>query len=85
MTANDNTDSSIHGGTGGTATPKTDTTASAKAAAKKKNQQQQQKNHKANPPKKKQQPPQVTKSTFEGVACGVSPMKGIVIAQGNGN
>jgi hypothetical protein len=85
MTANDKTDSSIQGGTGGTATPKADTTASAKAAAKKKNQQQQQNNHKANHPAKKKQQPQVTKSTFEGVACGMSPMKEVLIAQGNGN
>jgi hypothetical protein len=85
MANNDKTDSSIPGGTGGSATPKPDSTASAKAAARKKHQQQQQKNHKANPPQKKKQPPQVTKSTFEGIASGVSPMKGIVIAQGHGN
>jgi hypothetical protein len=86
MTTNDKTDSSIPSGTGGAAAPRTDATASSKTAAKKKNQQQQQKNQKANPlvVKKKQQP-QVGKSAFDNIASGVSPMKGIVIAHGNGN
>jgi hypothetical protein len=83
MTTNDKTDSSIPGGTGGAAATKTDATALAKAAAKKKNQQQQQK---ANPhTNKKKQQPQVAKSVFEGIASGVSPMKGTVIAHGKGN
>jgi hypothetical protein len=62
------------------AAAKTDFTSSAKAAARKKSQQQ--KNQKANPPAKKKQPPQ---PVFEGITSGVSPMKDIVIAQGNGN
>jgi hypothetical protein len=87
MAANENgTDSSTPGGTGGTATPKTGTTATAKAAAKKRNQQQQQqKNQKANPPAAKKEQPQLVVSNFDGIASGVSPMKGIVIAQSNGN
>jgi hypothetical protein len=71
-------------GTDATAAARTDSTSSAKAAARKKSQQQ--KNQKTNPPaKKKQPPPQVAKSFFEGIASGVNPMKGIVIAQGNEN
>jgi hypothetical protein len=70
----------------GSANAKTDSTASAKAAARKKQQQQQQKNHNANSNStKKKQTPTITKSNFEGIASGVSPMKGCVIAQGNGN
>jgi hypothetical protein len=76
-------DANAHG-TDATAATRTDSTASAKAAARKKSQQQ--KNQKANPPaKKKQAQPQVVESVFEGIASGVSPMEGIVIAQGNGN
>jgi hypothetical protein len=74
-------DSSIPNDAGNTAATKTDYTASTKAAAKKKHQQQ--KNHKANPPAKKKQQ-QAVESVFEGNASGVSPIKGIVIAQGNG-
>jgi hypothetical protein len=83
MTEENKTGSGTPSDTGGSAATKTDSTASAKAAARKK--QQQQKNHKANPPAEKKKQPQVTKSNFEGNASGVSPMKGIVIAQGNGN
>jgi hypothetical protein len=44
------------------------------------------KNQKNIQPAKKKQPQQhATKSTFEGIASGVTPMKGIVIAQDNGN
>jgi hypothetical protein len=68
-------------GTGGSAATKTENTSSGKGAAKKKQHQQQAK--KANPEKKKQ--PSNVKSTFKGTASGVNPMKGIVIAQGNGN
>jgi hypothetical protein len=68
-------------GTGDNAAAKTESAGSAKAAARKK-QHQQQKSPKTNPPAKKKPPP---KPTFEGIASGVSPMKGIVIAQGNGN
>jgi hypothetical protein len=74
--------SSIPNNAGDTAATKTDSTASTKVTAKKKHQQQ--KNHKANPPAKRKQQ-QAVKSVFEGNASGVSPMKGIVIAQGNGN
>jgi hypothetical protein len=55
------------------AAAKTDSTRSAK---------QQQKSQKTNSPARKKPPP---KPTFEGIASGVSPMKRIVIAQGNGN
>jgi hypothetical protein len=86
MTTNDKTDSAIPSDSGGTASTKTDSTASAKAAAKKRHQQQQQKNPKGPPPAvKKKQPTTVVKSNFEGIASGVNPMKGIVIAHGNGN
>jgi hypothetical protein len=88
MTTDDKTDSGTQSGTGGATATKTDATSSAKAAAKKKHhqQQQQQKNQKtnSNAAKKKQQP-KVVKSSFEGNASGVSPMKGIVIAHGMGN
>jgi hypothetical protein len=87
-TTQEKTDSGTPGGAGGTAATKTDSTASAKAAAKKKHQQQSQKNQKANHPVvKKKQPAQsqAAKSNFEGIASGVNPMKGIVIAQGDGN
>jgi hypothetical protein len=87
MANNDNsTDSSkatVPSGDAGSAAAKNETTASSKAAARKK--QQQQKNQKANPPAKKKQPPKAVRSKFEGIASGVTPMKGIVIAQGNGN
>jgi hypothetical protein len=86
MTTNDKTDSSTTpAGASGNASAKTETTASAKAAAR--NKQQQQKNQKANPhtTKKKQIQPQTVKSNFDGIASGVSPMKGVVIAQGSGN
>jgi hypothetical protein len=87
MANNDNsTDSSkatVPSGDAGSAAAKNETTASSKAAARKK--QQQQKNQKANPSAKKKQPPKAVRSKFEGIASGVTPMKGIVIAQGNGN
>jgi hypothetical protein len=79
--AQNKTDSGIPSGTGDNAATKTDST-SGKAAARKK--QQNQKSQKANPPAKKKQPPP-QKSTFLGIASGVNPMKGIVIADGNGN
>jgi hypothetical protein len=80
------TDSSTPGGAGSSSTPKTETTATAKAAAKKRNQQQQQqKNQKANPPAAKKKQPQPVVSNFDGIASGVSPMKGIVTAQSNGD
>jgi hypothetical protein len=84
MSTQDKTDSGIPSGAGGSAATKTDSTASSKAAARRK--QQQQKNQKGNPPpaEKKKQPPTV-KSTFDGIASGVNPMKGTVIAQGHGN
>jgi hypothetical protein len=80
-------ESGILNGAGGTAAAKPDSTASAKAAARKKQHQLQLKNQKANAAAKKKTTPvtQSVKSTFEGVASGVNPMKGIVIAQGNGN
>jgi hypothetical protein len=86
MTTNDRTDSSVTpANASGNASAKTETTASAKAAAR--NKKQQQKNQKLNPQttKKKQTQPQTVKSIFDGIASGVSPMKGIVIAQGSGN
>jgi hypothetical protein len=86
MTEEKKSDAGVPNDNGGTAASKTDSTASAKAAARKK--QQQQKNQKANtnnPPTKKKQPTQVVKPVFEGIASGVSPMKGTVIAQGHGN
>jgi len=76
------TDSNTNSGDAGATAAKNGTTASSKAAARKK--QQQQKNHKTNPPAKKKQQ-HVAKNLFEGIASGVNPMKGIVIAQGNGN
>jgi hypothetical protein len=84
MTTNGKTDSNATpAGTGGSAATKSETTASGKGADKKK--QQQHKNQKANPQNgKKKQTPSV-KSTFDGIASGVNPMKGIVIFQGNGN
>jgi hypothetical protein len=85
MTTNDKADSNTNpGGAGNAATPKTENTASAKAAARRK--QQQLKNQKNTQPAKKKQPQQhAIKSTFEGIASGVNPMKGTVIAQDNGN
>jgi hypothetical protein len=65
-------------GTGVNATAKSDTTST---NAKKK----QQKNQKSHPPAKKKAPQPPAKSTFTGIASGVNPMKGIVIADGNGN
>jgi hypothetical protein len=87
MTTNDKTATgATPAGTTGFAITKTDITASAKAAARKNTakQLQEQKNKKANSSQKKKQP-QVAKSTFEGIASGVNPMKGIVIALGDGN
>jgi hypothetical protein len=78
----DKTNSGVPGSAGGNATAKSETTASAKAAARRK--QQQLKNQKNVPPAKKKQQ-NAARSTFEGIASGVNPMKGIVIAQGNGN
>jgi hypothetical protein len=77
MSQDNKTCSGSPSGTGGMAAPKTDSTASAKAAARKKQQQQKKQNA-----KKKQL--QVVKPTFVGTACDISPMKGIVIARGNG-
>jgi hypothetical protein len=85
MSQDKKTDSGTPSGAGGTAAPNTDSTPSAKAAARKKQHQQQQKNQMANPVTVKKKQPQVVKSTFEGIASGMSPMKGIVIAQDNGN
>jgi hypothetical protein len=84
MSQGNKTDSGSPSGAGGSAAPKTDSTASAKAAARKK-QQQQQKNQKATQAAKKTQPQVVKQPIFVGTACDISPMKGIVIAQGNGN
>jgi hypothetical protein len=83
MSKENKTDTGTSSGAGDSAATKSDSTGSNKAAARKK--QQQQKNQKSNPPAKKkaQQPP--VKSAFAGIASGVSPMKGIVIADGNGN
>jgi hypothetical protein len=67
--------------TGATDTAKNDSTSS-NAISKKK---QQQKNQKSNPPAKKKVPQPPAKSIFSGIASGVNPMKGIVIADGNGN
>jgi hypothetical protein len=84
MTTNDKTaDSNTSTGDAGNATAKAETTASSKSAARKKNQQL--KNQKTPPAVKKKQPQQAAKSKFEGIASGVTPMTGIVIAQGNGN
>jgi hypothetical protein len=80
MTTNDKTDTP--NSDAGNAAAKTETTASAKANARKK-QQQQHKNQKNAPATKKKNQQQVAKSTFGGIASGA--MKGIVIAQGNGN
>jgi hypothetical protein len=80
--AQNKTDSGIPSGAGDNAASKTDST-SGKAASRKK--QQNQKSQKANPPAKKKQPPPPQKSTFLGITSGVNPMKGIVIADGNGN
>jgi hypothetical protein len=77
------TNSGATGGAGGNAAAKSETTASAKAAARRK--QQQLKNQKNVQPAKKKQQQNAAKSTFEGIASGVNPMKGILIAQGNGN
>ena len=71
-------------GTGGTTPANADTTVSAKAAARKKSQQQQQKNQKNNPNSKKKQA-NAAVPRFEGVAAGVNPMKGIVIARSHGD
>jgi hypothetical protein len=81
MTTNDKTDSP--NSDAGNAAAKTETTASAKANARKK--QQQHKNQKNALTTKKKNQQQVVKSTFDGIASGANPMKGIVIAQGNGN
>jgi hypothetical protein len=68
---------------GGAAAAKPDSTASAKAAARRK-QQQQQKSQKANvPPPAKKKQPTVIKPAFDGIATGA--MKGICVAQGDGN
>jgi hypothetical protein len=88
MATNDKTDAgATPAGNAGNAAAKTETTASAKAIARKKQQQQQQtqKNQKATTNAEKKKQPHVAKSKFEGIASGVNPMKGIVIAQGNGN
>jgi chemotaxis protein histidine kinase CheA len=81
MATNDKTDTP--NSDAGNAAAKAETTASAKANARKK--QQQQKNQKNAPATKKKNQQQVVRSTFEGIASGANPMKGIVIAQGNGN
>ena len=84
MTTNDKpADSNTSTGDAGNAAAKAETTASSKAAARKR--QQQLKNQKTPPAVKKKQPPQATKSKFEGIASGVTPMAGTVIAQGHGN
>jgi hypothetical protein len=84
MTNNDKTAASnTSTGDAGNAAAKAETTASSKAATRKK--QQQLKNQKTPPAVKKKQPQQAAKSKFEGIASGVTPMTGIVIAQGNGN
>jgi hypothetical protein len=77
-------DATPAGTAGNTAATKTENTASMKTGARKKQQQQQQqqKSQKANPPKKQAQ---AKKSSYEGIASGVNPMKGIVIAVGNGS
>jgi hypothetical protein len=75
------TDTSVPSGAGDNEARKSDSTGSAKAAARKK--QQQQKNQKSNPPAKKKSPQQAVKSVFAGIASGVSPMKVIVVADGN--
>jgi hypothetical protein len=86
MATNDKTDTgATPAGTTGNAAAKTETAASAKGGARKKQQQQQQKNQKANPATEKKKQSHVTKSSFEGIASGVNPMKGVVIAIGNGN
>jgi hypothetical protein len=83
MTNNEKTaDNTTGGDTGNTAT-KNKTTASFKAAARKK--QQQLKSQKANPQAKKKQPQKTVKSKFEVIASSVNPIKGITIAQNNGN
>jgi hypothetical protein len=79
--AQNKTGSGIPSATGDNAATKTDST-SAKAVVQKK-QHQNQKSQEASPPAEKKQPPPT--KTFEGIASGVNPMKGIVIADGNGN
>jgi hypothetical protein len=85
MATTDKADSSAQSGTDGTTPPKTGTTVSSKAAARKKSQQQQQKNQKSNPPNSKKKQQNIVKIKFEGIASGVSPMKGVVIARSNGD
>jgi hypothetical protein len=85
LATNDKTDAgATPAGTAGTTAAKTETTASAKAAARKKHQQHK-KNQKTNPPMEKKKQSNVTKSSFEGIASDVNPMKGIVVATGSGN
>jgi hypothetical protein len=79
--AQNKTGSGIPSATGDNAATKTDSI-SAKAVVRKK-QHQNQKSQKAPPPAKKKRPPPA--KTFEGIASGVNPMKGVVIADGNGN
>jgi hypothetical protein len=83
MSQNNKSDSGVPSGAGDSAASKTDSTGSSKATAKKK--QQPQKNQKSNPPAKKKSTQQAVKYIFEGIASGVNPMKGIVVADGNGN
>jgi hypothetical protein len=45
----------------------------------------QQKNQKSHPPAKKKPPQPPAKSIFTGIESCVNPMKGIIIADGNGN
>jgi hypothetical protein len=83
MATNDKTaDPNTNPGDAGNAAAKNESTSSSKAAVRRK--QQKLKNQKSNPSSKKKQP-RVVKSTFQGIASGVNPMKDIVIAQGNGN
>ena len=76
------TDTTITTGGTGNALSTKEKEAKAAAAAAKNTANQKKKNHPSNASNKKKQ---VTKSKFEGVASGSSPMKNIVIALANGN
>ncbi|OEU10829.1 hypothetical protein FRACYDRAFT_246701 [Fragilariopsis cylindrus CCMP1102] len=75
---------STTGGTGNALSAK-EKEAKAAAAAAKNTANQKKKNHPSNASSKKNKQQQVSKSKFEGLASGTSPMKGIVVALANGN
>ena len=80
------TDTTSTTGGNGNALSAKEKEAKAAAAAAKNTANQKKKNHPSNASSKKnKQQQQVTKSKFEGLASGTSPMKGIVVALANGN